>query len=317
MNIVRPMEWRKLGLVYSPDNTHDWMRSHASNAVAEQVDGELYRIYFSSRGENNRSSIGWVEIDIRQPTHVLRISDTPVVRPGRVGTFDDSGASMACLVKTESRRYLYYLGWNLGVTVPWRNSIGLAISPAQDAPFEKWAEAPVMDRSPADPFSISYPWILREGDLWRMWYGSNLDWGPNQNDMTHLIKYADSDDGIHWRRDGRIALPFQSPDEYAMSKPCVIKERGRYRMWYSYRGSSYRIGYAESVDGLEWVRLDHLIGLEPSVSGWDSETVEYPNVFEHTGRKYMLYNGNDYGKAGFGIAVLERETVLSDDDLKC
>jgi hypothetical protein len=301
------MKWKKLGLVFCPDGSREWMRTHAANPVAEHVDGDAYRVYFSSRDAGNRSSVGWVDIDLTQPTRVLRISEAPVMGPGRIGTFDDSGTSMGCLVRAGEARYLYYLGWNLGVTVPWRNSIGLAVSRERGAPFEKWTEAPVMDRGPSDPFSISYPWVLREGNLWRMWYGSNLDWGPEQNDMAHLIKYAESDDGIHWRRDGRIAIAFASVGEYAMSKPCVIKEGGRYRMWYSYRGAAYRIGYAESADGLTWERLDHLAGIEPSPSGWDGEAIEYPNIVEHGGQKYMLYNGNGYGRTGFGIAVQERE----------
>jgi hypothetical protein len=33
--------------------------------------------------------------------------------------------------------------------------------------------------------------------------------------------------------------------------------------------------------------------------------IEYPCVFDHGGRRYLLYSGNGFGKAGFGIAVLE------------
>lgn len=301
------MRWRKLGLVFCPVDVHDWMRSHAANTVAEHVEGDLFRVYFSTRGENNRSSVGWVDIDLRDPLTVVRVADTPVIGPGRVGTFDDSGASMGCLLRRGDARYLYYLGWNLGVTVPWRNSIGLAISAGPGQPFERWSEAPVMDRAPVDPFSISYPWVLEDGPVLRMWYGSNLDWGPAQTDMAHLIKYAESKDGIHWVREGRVAIPFSSSDEYAMSKPCVLKRDGRYRMWYSYRGAAYRIGYAESADALYWQRLDHLAGIAPSDSGWDADSVEYPNVFEHRGQLWMLYNGNGYGRTGFGIAVLDAE----------
>jgi hypothetical protein len=306
------MQWRKLGLVFCPQGNHVWMRTHAANTVAEHLDGDLFRVYFSTRDAGNRSSIGWVDVDLRAPDRVLRVSEHPVIGPGRLGTFDDSGASMAWLTRVGSRRYLYYLGWNLGVTVPWRNSIGLAISESADGEFVKLHEAPIVDRSPVDPFSISYPCVLRDGLRWRMWYGSNLSWGAQQADMAHLIKYAESDDGIVWRRDGRIALPFQSADEYAMSKPCVLKEGGRYRMWYSFRGARYRIGYAESSDGLSWERQDHRAGIDVSEPGWDEpgwdeQSVEYPYVFEHRGQKYMLYNGNGYGLTGFGLAVLERD----------
>jgi hypothetical protein len=87
-----------------------------------------------------------------------------------------------------------------------------------------------------------------------MWYGSNLKWGKEQKDMAHLIKYAESDDALHWQRNGVIALQFKNQDEYAMSRPFVLKEDDLYKMWYSYRGLSYRIGYAESRDGIDWIR---------------------------------------------------------------
>ena len=124
--------------------------------------------------------------------------------------------------------------------------------------------------------------------------------------MAHVIKYAESNDGISWKRDGRIALNFKNDQEYAMSRPFVIKESGIYKMWYSYRGDAYRIGYAESSDAIQWNRKDELVGIDVSAGDWDSETVEYPFLFDHKGQRYMFYNGNAYGKTGFGLAVLEQ-----------
>src|SRR5262249_16216088 len=150
----------------------------------------------------------------------------------------------------------YYVGWNLGVTVPWRNSIGLAVSSGPGQPFVRVSRAPVMDRSDADPFSLSYPWVLKEASRWKMWYGSNLTWGPNQSDMNHVIKDAESADGLHWDRHGLTALDFRGSDEYALCRPCVRRVGQRYQMWYCYRGQSYRIGFAESPDGMHWMRRD-------------------------------------------------------------
>ena len=85
-------------------------------------------------------------------------------------------------------------------------------------------------------------------------------------------------------------------------------------MWYSYRAiedyrtntaNSYRIGYAESNDGISWVRKDDEVGIDISESGWDSEMIEYPMVFNYRGEKYMFYNGNGFGKNGFGYAIYE------------
>jgi hypothetical protein len=217
---------------------------------------------------------------------------------------------MGYMLEVNGKIFLYYLGWNLKVTVPWMNTIGLAVYDNSQNRFIKYGRAPIMDRSHDDPFSISYPSILLENGIYRMWYGSNLGWGKEQHEMKHVIKYAESTDGISWKRSHNIAVNLQHPGEYALSKPFVIKEKELYRMWYSYRaseiGETYRIGMAESKDGNVWTRKDDEAGIDVSASGWDSGSIEYPNVFSYKDNTYMLYNGNDYGKTGFGIAVLKK-----------
>ena len=300
------MTWKKLGWVFVPDNHHSWMQTHAANTVAEHLKDDLFRVYFSCRDKENHSSIGYVDVDINPPFKVTEISATPVLIRGEIGLFDDSGVSLSCITNVKGKKFMYYLGWNLGVTVPWRNSIGLAVYNEQTDQFEKHGKAPLLDRNEVDPYSISYPFVLEDGGLFRMWYGSNLSWGKDQKDMAHVIKYAESKDGISWKRDGSIALNFKSDGEYAMSRPYVIKESGVYRMWYSYRGEAYRIGYAESSDGIQWIRKDDRAGIDVSPGEWDSESVEYPFIFDHRGQRFMLYNGNAYGRTGFGLAVLEK-----------
>ena len=227
----------------------------------------------------------------------------PVVAPGAPGLFDDSGASMGCLVRDGERMLLFYVGWNLGVTVPWRNSIGLAVRDGRDGPFVKASAAPVLDRSAEDPYTLSYPHILRENGVWRMWYGSNLIWGPSPADMRHVIKYAESEDGLRWERRGRTAVGLQGADETAVCRPWVMKDAGRHRMWFCGRGEVYRLGRADSPDGVTWTRDPAGAGLDVSPDGWDSEMIAYPSLFEHRGRRYLLYNGNRYGQTGFGLAV--------------
>ena len=297
--------WKKLGRIFVPENNHSWMRTHAANTVAEYLYEDIFRIYFSCRDKDQRAHIGYIDADINSPFKILKICSEPVLLPGDTGLFDDSGVSLSCIKNINGKKFMYYLGWNLGVTVPWRNSIGLAIYSDVKNEFEKFTSAPIIDRNEVDPYSVSYPFILEDNGIFRMWYGSNLKWGSNKEDMAHLIKYAESKDAIHWERKGKVALNFKNESEYAMSRPFVIKESGSYKMWYSYRGSSYRIGYAESSNGIEWERLDEKAGIDVSEDGWDSEMVEYPFIFDHKGKRYMLYNGNGYGKTGFGLAICD------------
>lgn len=299
--------WRKLGVIYCPSGEIDWMRSHAAVPIAEHIDGNFFRIYFSSRNSENESSTGHLVIDITRPQQVLDLSATPVLSPGDLGEFDDSGAMATWLAQHGGRRYLYYIGWNLGVTVPFRNSVGLAVS-QEGREFKRYARGPILDRTMTEPHFVASCCVVPGEDKWRLWYLSCTEWKIRCGHPEHRyhIKYAESHDGISWQRPGVVAIDFSDAAEYAISRPSVTRDRDCWRMWYSHRGSTYRIGYAESHDGLRWKRLDARCGIDVSYSGWDSEMIEYPFVFDHAETRYMLYNGNGYGKTGFGLAVLER-----------
>jgi hypothetical protein len=300
------MKWRKLGQIYAPRYLGPWAVSHAANPIAEHIEGDRFRIYFSARDSENRSSIAWIEIDLNKPANILSASSEPVLGPGDLAMFDDSGCSIGCIVSIGKRRLLYYMGWHLTVRVPWQNALGLAISEGPGEPFRRVSRFPVVALNEQDPYTISYPWVLQEGGRFRMWYGSNTQWGGEKRDMRHIIKYAESDDGVSWRRSDDIAIDFGFDGEYAICKPCVIKDPDGYRMWFCSRGQTYRIRTARSADGITWHREpDSAAGIDVSPQGWDSEMIEYPCVFDHRDRRYMLYAGNAFGETGFGLAVRE------------
>jgi predicted GH43/DUF377 family glycosyl hydrolase len=302
------MKWRKLGLVFRPDSRVPWMKSHAAMPLAEPVDGHVVRVYFSSRDAAQRAHTGWVELDLRRPAVPLRRAGEPILAPGAAGFFDDSGAMLTCLTPVNGETYLYYIGWNLGRSVPFRNSLGLAVRDASGN-VRRYANGPILDRGPHDPCFVANACVRREGSQWRMWYLSCVEWQLRGDRLRHRyhIKHALSSDGIHWERDGTTCIDFRDDSEYAISCPCVHHEGGQYRMWYSYRGAAYRIGYAVSSDGLRWQRRDDEVGIDVSPAGWDATMIEYPNVFDQAGSRYMLYNGDDYGREGFGLAVLEQD----------
>lgn len=298
--------WRKLGRIFVPNSEKNWMHSHASVPIAEHIRDSLYRIYFSSRDKKNRSFTGYIVIDIENPQKILELSNNPVLVPGNLGEFDDSGAMGSWLTNVGGYRFMYYIGWNLGVTVPFRNSIGLAISHGNDV-YTRYSKGPILDRTKDEPHFTASCCVLRSHQRWNIWYVSCTDWFEKNGKPEHRyhIKYAYSLDGIHWDRKGIVAIDFKDDSEFAISRPCVIKDHDVWRMWYSYRGVKYRIGYAESLDGINWERMDEKCNIVPSPCGWDSEMIEYPFVFDHEGFRYMIYNGNGYGKTGFGLAVME------------
>jgi predicted GH43/DUF377 family glycosyl hydrolase len=299
------MNWRKLGRIFQPSGELDWARSHAANPIAEHVEGDVFRIYFSARDAKNRSSVGYIVVDLSANPRILETPREPVLRPGDLGMFDDCGASIGCILRVGGARYLYYMGWNLAVSVPWKNAIGLAVSESANGPFRRLSRFPILPLDETDPYTISYPWVMQDGGRYRMWYGSNLRWGPEKKDMLHVIKYAESNDGVHWEKHDRVVIDSVSPDENAICKPCVVKDADGYLMWFCSRGEKYRIQHAVSEDGSTWTRLGQDKGIDVSPDGWDSDMIEYPCVFDHGGRRFMLYAGDDFGKTGFGLAVLE------------
>lgn len=301
------MKWTTLSHIYDPAEfscKFNRKMGYGANPVPLRLKGNLYRIFYNVRDEQNRSYITYLDYDIAAGK-VLSVPGTLLISPGPRGTFDDSGCSLGSILDLGDTCYIYYLGWNLLKTVPWMNTIGMAIYDKRSGECRKLSAGPILDRSKEDPLSISYPFVLKNEGGYQMWYGSHLDWGDSTSenyDFNHVIKYAFSEDGIHFKRDGRICIQGDGKVEYAFARPSVLFENGVYRMWYTYRGEKYRIGYAESEDGQNWTRKDSEAGIYTSAASWEDGELCYPTVFRHGGALYMLYCGKRYGMTGFGLA---------------
>lgn len=304
------MRWTKQGRIFEPARQAPWIGTHAALPVVDPLD-HGYRVYFSSRDEHGRSHIGYGHLTVESPApRVDRLSFEPVLRPGALGAFDDAGVTSSCLVHHSGAVFLYYTGWSLGVSVPFYLQVGVAVS-TDGTDFCRMSAAPLFDRSASDPYLTASPWIVVEGSVWRMWYVSGTGWEKTGGQIRHNyhIRYAESRDGLAWTRQGVVCLDYAA-GEFAFGRPCVLfdSDRRLYQMWYSVRGDTYRLGYAESFDGIVWQRRDEDAGLPLSPDGWDSEMVTYPAVFRDRGTLHMLYNGNGYGRSGIGIATLTSES---------
>lgn len=308
------MTWVKQGLIYVPDGSRPWSRTHAQVPTAMRLDDRI-RIYYATRDDRGRSLTSFIDVDPDDPSRLVYVHDAPVLDLGAPGTHDEDGVMTGCVVREGQRVWLYYTGWSRGATVPYRVSVGLAISDDGGVSFTRHRLGPVVDRTPDEPFMTMSPYIVREGALWRMWYGSGLGWVDIDGHMEprYAIKYAESSDGCTWRQPNRLCIAPLDELE-ANTRPSVMKRGDAYEMWFSYRSSrdfrdgagAYRIGRAISDDGLTWRRTADAAGLEPSRDeAWDDRMVAYPNVIEIDGRRVMFYNGNGFGRAGMGWAIWE------------
>ena len=255
-----------------------------------------------------------VDLDRRDPTRVLREFEEPVLDLGKLGCFDDCGVMPSSLVASGDRIYLYYLGYNTRRTVLHSNALGLAVSEDGGDTFSRMYEGPIVDRTPEEPYFALTCDVLREDDGWQMWYTSGTGWEVirGRPEQQYHIKHARSEDGIRWIQKNHSCILPQAPLE-AIGRPTVLFDDDRYQMWYVYRQShdyrdgagSYRIGYAESADGLDWERMDERVGLDKSEAGWDSTMLSYAYADRLDGRRILLYNGNGFGETGFGLATWE------------
>jgi len=300
---VNPIEWNKVGLFIRPQTDKWWSLSHAMLPTVQDVGKGVFRVYYSSRDENNRSNIVWVEVDLNEPFTVLQYSANPVLTPGDLGCFDDNGVTPSCVMRlSDDELAMYYIGWNPGSTVRMHLFGGLAISTDGGETFNRWSKAPIIERCPTDPFLNTAPWVVKTENEYRMYYVSGTGW-RHKDLPRYNIKLACSDDGKVWRRDGHVCIDYKNDTENALARPYVVYEDGVWKMWFAHKGDSYRLGYAESLNGVDWVREDELVGLDVSDNGFDTDMVEYAAIIKYEGRHFMFYNGNNYGYDGIGLAV--------------
>ena len=308
------INWEKCGQIYTSDERLPWASSHAQIPTVAAWDEHTIKILFSSRDAKNRSWIAGMEVRSDNPQEIISIHPEPIMPLGKIGTFDDCGMMPSSVVQHDGLFYLYYIGWNIRNTIPYHNSVGLALSEDGGNTYRRCFDGPIMDRTAEEPYVCATTCVRVENGIWRNWYLSCTEWTEvdGRPEPRYHLKYAESLDGIHWKRQGQIAIDYLDDSEGGIVRASVHKDGDLYRMWYCFRlhtdyrsdpASSYRIGYAESSDGTVWRRLDHDAGIDVSASGWDSFMLAYPEVVRIRDSWHLFYNGNGFGASGFGYAT--------------
>ena len=219
-------KWIKKGLIYKPSGQCWWSRSYASVPTVDTTDDKVCRIYFGTRDDMNRNRISYIEVEAGNLVPVLYEHDAPVLDLGRLGTFDDCGVMPSWILNHDGKKYLYYIGWTVRTTIPYHNSIGLAISTDGGRSFERFSEGPLIAQTYSEPFIAASCSVLVEEGLWRNWYLSGTGWTliDGKAEPRYHIKYAESGDGIHWIRKGLVAVDYKSAQEAGIARPSVLRE---------------------------------------------------------------------------------------------
>jgi hypothetical protein len=314
------MQWIKKGLIYCPDGKSHWnAKLYAHVVCADTSHTDKIRLYLSTRDEKGRCQATFIDLNPDDLSEVIYIHPEPILALGAPGTFDDCGIMPTWFLQNGTEKWLYYIGWTVRNTIPYHNSLGLATS-LDGIHFEKKFEGPIINASATEPYFSGSACFLKDHGIFKVWYLNCTHWlnDSGQMEPCYHIKYAESSDGIHWERNGHVAIDYRDEVEGGISRPSVIIENGIYKMWFSARAKtdyrtnrnrSYRIYYAESLDGKNWVRKDQDVGIDVSddPKDWDYEMIEYPLVIQHKNNLVMFYNGNHFGQTGVGYAILKNE----------
>jgi hypothetical protein len=317
------VKWIKKGLLFDPQQHHlpAGCTSHAQSPQALVFD-DFVRIYFSTRrrddGGQFLSHVAFVDAD-RALERVLRVGPEPAIALGRLGTFDEHGIFPINIVRDQQRIVAFTSGWSRRVSVPVETAIGLAVSHDDGASFERIGAGPVMGPTSREPFLVGDPFVIIRDGRWHMWYIFGTRWAPATSSegpaRVYKIAHATSSDGLSWERDSRLIVSDVLGADECQALPTVLEHQDAWHMYFCFRHASdfrtnrdrgYRLGYARSTDLQHWVRDDRAAGIDVSDSGWDSDMLCYPHVFWCGDQAFMLYNGNEFGRGGFGVAVLDQ-----------
>lgn len=319
------MTWRKLGKIFDPTNFRlaNDCYEYAQSPQALVFDN-CVRIYFSTRQRdpvNGKylSHISFVDME-KDLKEIINVSSHSVIELGKLGCYDEHGIFPLNVLRNGDKILGYIGGWNRRVSVSVDTSIGLAISHDNGFTFERIGHGPILTSSLHEPFLVGDPFVTIFEKRFYMWYLFGIQWKKFAKDQPpdriYKIGYATSDDGITWHKkeEGRQIIADLLGKDESQAMPTVAYFNGRYHMYFCYRQSfdfrknkyrGYRIGYAYSDDLIDWIRNDEAAGIDVTEDCWDSDMLCYPRVFHCDGRIYMLYNGNEFGRFGFGLAVLE------------
>lgn len=314
--------WKKQGRVFNPTDIKDrpWLKEFAQ-APAVLIFDDFIRVYFSCRPPADEhgqfvSYSAFVDLNRKNLFDVIKVSESPILKLGKLGTFDEFGTYPVSVIRHDDKVRAYYAGWTRCESVPFNTAIGYGESTNDGKTFEKQGDGPILSYSLDEPFILSGPKVRRYNNTWYLFYIAGKKWvlDNGKPEPVYRIRMAISDDGLNWKKVNRDLIETRVEENEAQASPDVFYYEGKYHMFFCYRYSAgyrgkengYRIGYASSNDLLNWTRDDSKAGINVSEDGWDSEMISYPHVFELDGTVYMFYLGNAVGRFGFGMATLEK-----------
>ena len=320
------LKFRNLGLIATTKNLDqkDGRAGFMQSPQTLELDDAI-RIYFSTRFlDSTGKPVSQVEfLDFSKNWRCLDEFSRPLsISQSILGAYDEHGIFPFVPFRISDKEILGFIsGWSRRVSVDVETAIGICKSVDNGETFYRIGEGPILAAATGEPFLVGDPYIIRNGDQMIMYYIFGTSWiSDPQNplaplDRVYRIGLATSRDGLNWvRRNGTQIISIDDELE-CQALPSVIRFQEGWLMSFCYRnahgfrhdkGKGYRLGFATSIDGFNWSRLSEN-ECTVELNDWNSEMQCYPNLYSNGDQIFLLSNGNQFGRNGFGLHLLEGE----------
>jgi predicted GH43/DUF377 family glycosyl hydrolase len=347
---LTPLAWEKVtgpapgGAVLGPGDPQAF-DERANFTVDAYEDGGVVWMYYGGSDATGAcpgiNASHW-RIGLARSTDGVNFTRVPgaqtggaVLDIGAPGDFDSQLAYRPFVLKDGSLYRMWYNGSSKPFNCPTGTlALGRRIGYAESADGVTWTKKndgpgpggsalPLGAPGELDAQQVGYVWVLKDGAQYKMYYSAN----DSQNFWR--VALAVSDDAKTWTKvrgkgvTGAVLDlgPAGSIDAACAYQPSVVKERtDLYRMWYRacaapgpFGGpSGGTIAYAESNDGITWVKIPQpgpggaVLGPGPAGT-FDSGGLTTPSVYSNASGWTMYYAGFDTsGRYSNGLARAPR-----------
>jgi predicted GH43/DUF377 family glycosyl hydrolase len=266
-----------------------------------------------NRGARVTSGLGSYVIEMENEIDTHPVFDTwsgemnitsgnPVLNLGPSGSWDDQYVGHPTVIYLNGTYHMWYSGSDNIPTF----KIGYANS-SDGITWNRYSSNPVLDLGSGgewDSYRVYSPSVVFDGSIYHMWY-------TGYNNAIFRIGYANSTDGITWVKSPANPVLSLGPggewDDSRVYQPSIYFDGSTFHMWYSgYDSINYRIGYANSTDGISWIKHpSNPILNNGSLGTWDESRVFAPSVVYNGSKYVMCYTGLDGGTYRIGYATSE------------
>lgn len=316
INLAESSEVYFQGVLYSLDNGKNPETYAQIPAVVAR--GDVYHVAFADRLDGK----SYIKNTTICPETLKTLSVSEIFyKPKRVGFFDTDGAMPSQFIRIGDKVYLTYNGWNqLSGRPPYLNSSGLIEVDFEDGRlvFLQALPGPFLSRNIDNNSSTVTPWLVCEDECLEFYYIGTDSWEEVDGyfEPRYYVKKAIGQNIRSLKTvDHQVIKPLHSDEVF--SRPSIIKINDTQVMAFCSRlisdfrdgANSYVISFAIKRYGAseDWQRTD--VFLKPNES-WTSKQTCYPFLLNECGRISIFYNGNGFGKSGFGLTRLDADDFL-------